>query len=77
MILAKGSQCIVYGIHPDTRKTYHWVNESVVDVPLESLPTLSLKAVKSIISKVDILLSSQPNLKPEHDWKDYYHDIKS
>jgi putative DNA primase/helicase len=64
-VLAKGNQCVVYGVHPDTRKPYHWVGESVVDVPLESLPTVSLKTVKSIISEVDILLSSQPNLKPQ------------
>ena len=64
-VLAKGNQCIVYGVHPDTRKPYHWVGKSVVDVPLESLPTVSLKTVKSIISEVDILLSSQPNLKPQ------------
>ncbi|MDA8732750.1 phage/plasmid primase, P4 family [Luminiphilus sp.] len=35
--LANGSQCVVYGTHPETQLAYEWVELSLLDIPIESL----------------------------------------
>ena len=33
-ILGAGQQSVVFGVHPDTQAPYYWVDESLLDVPL-------------------------------------------
>ncbi len=39
-LLARGQQFVAYAVHPDTGQPYEWPEESLLDVPLASLPAV-------------------------------------
>jgi len=59
-ILAHGSQFVAYGIHPETRKEYQWVDDSLADIPLSDLPEVTLEQVTEFAKE------RAPKLIPEH-----------
>lgn len=62
-ILASGNQCIVFGTHPETKKPYQWIEDSLLDVHIKNLPSVNIKQVKNIITQAEILLRNQTELK--------------
>ena len=62
-ILASGNQCIVFGTHPETKKPYQWIEDSLLDVHIKDLPSVNIKQVKNIITQAEILLRNQTELK--------------
>ena len=54
-ILASGSQCVVFGTHPDTDQPYHWIGESIIDIPLRSLEAVTIQQIaelRTLLSRV-------------------------
>lgn len=47
-ILAKGANCMAFGIHHKTGKPYRWEGESPLDTPFDKLPTITEQHIESI-----------------------------
>ena len=62
-ILASGNQCIVFGTHPETKKPYQWIEDSLLDVHIKDLPSVNIKQVKNIVTQAEILLRNQTEIK--------------
>jgi putative DNA primase/helicase len=50
-VLAKGEQLIAYGVHPQTRAPYTWLDHSPLDTPASDLPVVTLEQVKHYIEE--------------------------
>lgn len=66
-ILGSTSQCMVYGIHPDTGKPYEWhadgffcAGDSLVDIPACDLPELTPDDLRRIVAKAEEVFSAMP-----------------
>ena len=57
-VLASGTQCIIFGTHPETKQSYQWIDESPLEVHSEDLPRVNLKQVKNIITQSETLLQN-------------------
>lgn len=57
-VLASGTQCIIFGTHPETKQSYQWIDESPLEVHSEDLPCVTLKQVKNIITQSETLLQN-------------------
>jgi hypothetical protein len=44
--LGQGQQFVAYGIHPDTGQPYYWPIESIVDILVNDLPTVTEEQVR-------------------------------
>ena len=62
-ILATGNQCIAFGTHPETRQPYEWIEDSLLDIPIQDLPSVNDKQVKNIITQTEILLRNHLEIK--------------
>ncbi len=51
-ILAKGSQFVAHGIHPDTGKEYQWVDEHLTDIHIDDLPEVTEAQIRKFIEHV-------------------------
>ena len=58
-ILATGNQCVVFGTHPETKQPYNWIEDSLLDIHIEDLPSVNIKQVKNIITQTETLLRNQ------------------
>lgn len=66
-ILGSTSQCMVYGIHPETGKPYEWhadgffcAADSLADIPACDLPVLTPDDLRLVVAKAEELFSSMP-----------------
>lgn len=51
-ILGAGQQFVAYGVHPDTKKEYEWIDlEEPIDVEIDTLPLLTLEDAESLIEE--------------------------
>ena len=64
-ILATGNQCIAFGTHPETKQPYQWIEDSLLDIHIQDLPSVNIKQVKNIITQTEILLRNQIEPKEE------------
>ena len=62
-VLATGNQCIAFGIHPETKQPYQWIEESLLDTHIQELPSVNNKQVKNIITQTEILLQNHVETK--------------
>ena len=62
-ILATGNQCIAFGTHPETKQPYQWIEDSLLDIHIQDLPSVNFKQVKNIITQTEILLRSHVETK--------------
>lgn len=58
-ILAKGQQCVIYGVHPDTHSAYEWKGASLVDVPIESLSPVDEDQIHDLCNEITELLQRE------------------
>ncbi|WP_068306132.1 PriCT-2 domain-containing protein [Porphyrobacter sp. CCH7-A1] len=63
-VLALGRQFVAYGIHPDTGKPYHWPTGSLLDCPLDSLPSITEAQARAWLAEAVRLLPSHMRAKP-------------
>lgn len=49
-ILGDGQQCVVFAIHPDTKKPYRFAGKSLIDTPRDELPVLTEEKAKELIA---------------------------
>jgi len=57
--LAHGTQCVIYGIHPDTQLAYKWVGFSLLDVPIELLNPVTKVQIDHICLEITHLLEGE------------------
>ena len=62
-ILATGSQCVVFGTHPETKQPYQWIEDSVLDTQIQDLPSVNIRQVGNIITQTEILLRNHVEIK--------------
>jgi P4 family phage/plasmid primase-like protien len=62
-ILATGSQCVVFGTHPETKQPYQWIEDSVLDTQIQDLPSVNIRQVENIITQTEILLRNHVETK--------------
>ena len=62
-ILATGSQCVVFGTHPETKQPYQWIEDSVLDTQIQDLPSVNIRQVGNIITQTEILLRNHVETK--------------
>ncbi|SLN77933.1 PriCT-2 domain-containing protein [Roseisalinus antarcticus] len=55
-VLATGQQFVGFGIHPDTKASYHWPECSPLDVPLHELPVVSQGRCAAFIAAAESYL---------------------
>jgi putative DNA primase/helicase len=55
--LASGQQFVAYGIHPDTKQPYRWLDGDPLAVPFADLPTeVTEKQITAFITKAEVIL---------------------
>ena len=57
--LASGSQCVIYGMHPETHLAYTWVKLSLLDVPITSLRPINEDQIDAICLDITRLLERE------------------
>lgn len=57
-ILAEGQQFVASGIHPDTKKKYSWVDDSIVDVSVDGLTRVTPSQLHQFIASMNSLLAT-------------------
>ena len=57
-ILAEGQQFVASGIHPDTKKKYSWVDDSIVDVSVDGLTKVTPSQLHQFIASMNSLLAT-------------------
>ena len=55
-VLGQGQQAVGFGIHPETRRPYRWVDRSPLEVRLADLPEVQEDAVRRFIATAEDLL---------------------
>lgn len=51
-ILGAGQQFVAYGVHPETKKEYQWIDlEEPTEVDIDSLPLLTLEAANELLEE--------------------------
>lgn len=69
--LAHGTQCVIYGMHPDTQSVYEWVELSLLDIPIESLNPVGEDQIDHICREITRLLKREccTEERPRHNYK--------
>ena len=58
-ILGERKQFVAYGIHPETKKPYQWVNnQSLLTIPAQDLPRLTPVLAQAVIEYFESIVSS-------------------
>jgi hypothetical protein len=57
-ILGAGQQVVAFGIHPNTRQPYHWLDRSPADMPLAELPTITFDQAADLIDQAEAILEA-------------------
>ena len=60
-ILGEGQQFVAFGIHPETKKPYSWPEKSILEIPHNQLPLITMEQAQKV---VDYFESIVPN-----NWK--------
>ena len=55
-ILGEGQQFVAYATHPDTGKPYAWPIDSIVDTPLDQLPTVDAAGIERVMRRLRTML---------------------
>ena len=56
--LGNGQQCVVDGVHPDTKQPYRWFGKSLAEIPYDQLPYISVYQARQLVDDaVDLLVS--------------------
>ncbi len=55
-ILAEGQQFVAFGIHPDTKQPYRWVEQSPAEVSIDELPAVSQRDIDGFFEVLRPLL---------------------
>mgnify|MGYP005712790245 FL=1 len=58
-ILGARQQSVVFGVHPDTQAPYHWVDESLLDVPLNQLAVVTSHQIATLRDVFEARLSAK------------------
>jgi hypothetical protein len=64
-LLGTGQQLAVFGIHPDTKKPYHWPLENILDCPLTQLPVASEEDLNSFSIEAAKLQKLEPESRSD------------
>jgi hypothetical protein len=57
-LLARGSQFVAFGIHPDTRQPYYWLDASPVDTDLDDLRLIRREDLKRFVRRVSGMIGA-------------------
>lgn len=57
-ILGEGQQFVAFGIHPETKKPYSWPEKSILEIPHNQLPLITMEQAQEV---VDYFKSIVPN----------------
>ena len=58
-ILGAGQQSVVFGVHPDTQAPYYWVDDSLLDVPLNELAVITHSQISALMDVFEARLSAK------------------
>ena len=58
-ILGAGQQSVVFGVHPDTQAPYYWVDDSLLDVPLNELAVVTPDQISVLRDVFEARLSAK------------------
>jgi Bifunctional DNA primase/polymerase, N-terminal/Primase C terminal 2 (PriCT-2) len=61
-VLGLGQQFVAFADHPDTKRPYHWPQESPADLPADSLPLVDKAMVRAFLDQGQALMP--PELRP-------------
>mgnify|MGYP003133363536 FL=1 len=56
-ILAEGQQFVASGIHPDTKKKYKWVDDTLADIPVDKLTAVTPDQLREFVAMSNTMLS--------------------
>jgi hypothetical protein len=62
-ILGSGQQFVASGKHPDTGKSYSWLNDKIVDIPPEKLTEVSVSDLENFLNICEFTLSNHGTIK--------------
>ena len=48
-ILGEGQQFVAFGIHPETKKSYSWPEKSILEIPHNQLPWLTMEQAQEVV----------------------------
>ena len=65
-ILSRGSQFCAYGMHPDTRLPYEWVEAEPLADDIDKLPEVNEAAVDRFVEQVDSYFADETDLEMSH-----------
>lgn len=58
-----GRQSVIYGMHPETKRPYYWLNDSLVDLPFDQLTPVTADQIDKVLGvlgdHLDQLCSNQ------------------
>ena len=58
-ILGAGQQSVVFRVHPDTQASYYWLDDSLLDIPLNELPVTTADKMLSLRDVFETRLSAK------------------
>ncbi|MDB2528576.1 bifunctional DNA primase/polymerase [Alphaproteobacteria bacterium] len=58
-MLGAGQQSVVFGIHPDTQAPYYWVDDSLLDIPLNELTVVTADRLMALKNVFEARLSNK------------------
>jgi predicted P-loop ATPase len=68
-VLGVGQQCVVDGIHPDTRQPYTWMNGTPADVPVTELPVVTEKMLREMLEQAEQILRAAGAVEKDNEPK--------
>ena len=48
-VLGQGQQCVIYGVHPDTKTPYQWVGDSLEHLPFDQLAPVTEDQIDKLL----------------------------
>ena len=58
-LLASGQQCVVHGVHPDTRQLYRWHGGEPWTIPYDDLPYLHAEQAQELVADIVKILTAE------------------
>ena len=56
-ILAEGQQFVASGIHPDTKRKYKWIDDTLADIPVDKLTAVTPDQLREFIAQSNTMLA--------------------
>jgi putative DNA primase/helicase len=73
--LGEGQSILIDGVHAETGRSYRWLDQHPLDVPLSGLPSITEECARALIEEIERLLrdAGAVDIHPKADRREYRH----